>query len=124
VSFFRKDVNSLDVANQFTTNKNKPKTQTFRQNFTTARTRIDTSQRLGMSYIRAVIDNQDPTNNLTVRTEPDAPAIIVPPNSVLIIEDEIHSFIDILPNAVTGIGILSLQTADPNVLRETGFLGL
>lgn len=79
---------------------------------------------MAMSYIKAVIDNQDTTNNLLVRTDPDSVQIIVPPNSVLIIEDEIHSFIQVTPNGVTGGGNFSLTVADPEELRRDGFLGL
>ena len=78
---------------------------------------------MAMNYIKAVIDNQDTTNNLLVRTDPDSVQIIVPPNSVLIIEDEIHSFIQVTPNAVTGAGNFSLTVADPVELRRDGFLG-
>ena len=79
---------------------------------------------MGMVYIKAVVDNQDPTNNLTVRTDVDAQLLIVPPNSVIQIEDEIHEYIEINPNAVTGIGNFSLTLADPRQLRRTGFLGI
>jgi len=85
---------------------------------------IDTLQRMAMSYIKAVIDNQDTTNNLLVRTDPDAAQLTVPPNSVLIIEDEIHSFMQVTPNAVTGAGNFSLTVVDPDELRREGFLGL
>ena len=79
---------------------------------------------MAMSYIKAVIDNQDTTNNVLVRTDPDAEQIILPPNSILIIEDEIHSFLQVTPNAVTGAGNFSLTVADPEELRRDGFLGL
>lgn len=85
---------------------------------------MDTLQRMGMSYIKAIVDNQDPTNNLLVRTDPDSVQLIIPPNSVIVIEDEIHSFIEITPNAVTGIGLFSLTLADPEELRRSGYLGL
>ena len=116
--------NSIDVGNLFRADKNKPRTETFRSNFTTAQFRIDTNSRFGMLWIRAVIDNQDPTNQLTVRTDPNAAVLIVPPNSVIVIEDEIHEYLEINPNAATGIGNFSITLADQNELRKTGFLGL
>jgi len=116
--------NSIDVGNLFRTDKNKPRTETFRDNFTTAQTRIDTNSRFGMIYIRAVIDNQDPTNNITIRTDPQGQLLTIPPNSVLIIENETHSFLEINPNAVTGVGNFSLETAVEDDLRKSGFLGL
>lgn len=116
--------NSVDVANLFRADKNKPRTETFADNFLLAQIRIDTSQRLGMVYIKAVIDNQDVTNNLTVRTEPSGRLITVPPNSVLIIEDEVHEFLEINPDAATGVGNFSLQTAVEDDLRKSGFLGI
>ena len=118
------EIGSIDLVNQFRDNKLKPKTQSFRESFTTAQSRIDVSQRMAMLYIKAVIDNQDATNSLTVRTDPDAAALTVPPNSVIVIEDEIHSYIEINPNAVTGMGNFSLTLADPVQLRRDGFLGV
>jgi len=115
---------SIDVASQFRDQSTKPKTQSFRDNFTTSQSRIDVGQRMGMVYIKAVIDNQDPTNNLTVRTDPNAAALTVPPNSVIVIEDEIHEYLEINPNATTGVGNFSITLADPNELRRGGFLGL
>ena len=124
MSFFSQKSGSIDIANNFRADKNKPKAQAFREAFTTAVVQIDTLQRMSMNYIRAVIDNQDTTNNLLVRTDPDSAQIIVPPNSIIIIEDEIHSFLQVTPNAVTGAGNFSLTVADPEELRREGFLGL
>lgn len=124
ISFFQKPEGSIDVASQFRDQTTKPKTQSFRDNFTTAQTRIDVGQRMGMVFIKAVIDNQDPTNALTVRTDPQAAALTVPPNSVIVIEDEMHEYIEINPNGTTGVGNYSLTLADPNELRRGGFLGL
>jgi len=115
---------SIDRAAQFKADTTKPKTQSFRDSWTLSQNRIDVGQRMGMVYIKAVIDNQDPTNNLTVRTDPQAAVLIVPPNSVIVIEDEIHEYLEINPNAVTGVGNYSLTLADPNELRLGGFLGL
>jgi len=116
--------NSIDVANLFRVDKNKPRTESFRDNFTVTQIRISTVQRLGMVYIKAVIDNQDPTNNITIRTDPQGALLTIPPNSVLIIEDEVHDFLEINPNAVTGVGNFSLSTAVEDDLRKSGFLGL
>jgi len=115
---------SIDVAAQFRDQNTKPKTQSFRDSWLLAQVRIDVGQRMGMVYIKAVIDNQDTANNLTVRTDPNAAALIVPPNSVIVIEDEVHEYLEINPNAATGIGNFSITLADPNELRRTGFLGL
>jgi len=122
---FFKDGNfgSIDQANQFRADTTKPKTQAFRDNFTTAQIRIDVSQRMGMRYIKLVIDNQDTTNNLLFRTDPDAAQLTVPPNSVVIVEDEIHDYLEINPNGVTGVGNFSMTLADPLELRAKGFLG-
>jgi len=114
---------SIDTQNQFRADTTKPKTQAFRDNFTTTQIRIDVSQRMAMRYIKLVIDNQDPTNNLQFRTDPDAQQLIIPPNSVVIVEDEIHEYLEINPNAVTGVGNFSMTLADPMELRAKGFLG-
>ena len=123
MSLFQQRFNSIDVAHLFRADKNKPRAFAFRDNFTTAQARIDVAQRMGLRYIKAVIDNQDTTNNLTVRTDPDAALLTVPPNSVIIIEDEIHDYIEINPNGATGVGNFSLTLADPIELRQSGFLG-
>jgi len=116
--------NSIDAMNLYRSDKNKPRIETFRDNFTTAQIRISTAQRFGMVYIRAVIDNQDPTNNVTIRTDPQGALLTIPPNSVLELVDEIHDFLEINPNAVTGVGNFSLSTAVEDDLRKSGFLGL
>jgi len=116
--------NSIDAMNLYRSDKNKPRIETFRDNFTTAQIRISTAQRFGMVYIRAIIDNQDPTNNVTIRTDPQGALLTIPPNSVLEIVDEIHDFLEINPNAVTGVGNFSLSTAVEDDLRKSGFLGL
>jgi len=121
--FNRGGFGSIDTQNQFRADKTKPKTQSFRDNFTTAQVRIDVSQRMGMRYIKLVIDNQDVTNNLFFRTDPDAQQLTIPPNSVVIVEDEIHDFLEINPNAGTGVGNFSMTLADPLELRAEGFLG-
>jgi len=91
MSFFNNgNFGSIDTKAQFRADTTKPKTQAFRDNFTTAQVRIDVSQRMGMRYIRLVIDNQDNANNCLFRTDPDAAQLIIPPNSVIVIEDEIH----------------------------------
>jgi len=124
LAFFKSgNFGSIDVENQFRADTTKPKTQAFRDNFTTAQVRIDVSQRMGMRYIKLVIDNQDVTNQLQFRTDPDAQQLIVPPNSVVVIEDEIHDYLEINPNAVTGVGNFSMTLADPMELRAKGFLG-
>jgi len=114
---------SIDTANQFRADTTKPKTQAFRDNFTTAQIRIDTAQRMAMRYIKLVIDNQDPTNSLQFRTDPDAQQLTVPANSVVIVEDEIHDYLEINPNGATGVGNFSMTLADPMELRAKGFLG-
>jgi len=116
--------NSIDAMNLYRSDKNKPRIETFRDNFTTAQLRISTAQRFGMVYIRAVIDNQDPTNNVTIRTDPQGQLLTIPPNSILDIVDEIHDFLEINPNGVTGVGNFSLSTAVEDDLRKSGFLGL
>jgi len=116
--------NSIDVTNLYRSDKNKPRIETFRDNFNTAQIRISTAQRFGMVYIRAIIDNQDPSNNVTIRTDPQGALLTIPPNSVLEIVDEIHDFLEINPDGVTGVGNFSLSTAVEDDLRKSGFLGL
>lgn len=88
----------------FSSNVTKPKTTPFSFDFTTAQIKRETLQEFGMYVINIIITNDDPTNVVTLRLEPGAPLITIPPNSVAEISDEIHSYIEVNPNAVTGTG--------------------
>jgi len=106
----------------FTGNKERPKVQTFRQTLSTAVFRRDFLQNLGFYIVEISYDNQDPTNAATIRTDPNAPIVTVPPNSVGRFVDEIHSFVEVTPNATTGVGELTISLATPEELRRKGFL--
>jgi len=110
------------MAMEFSPDKNKPKTIPFVQLVTITQFRDDFLQRTNKYIIKIVYDNQDPTNNATIRTVPSGILQTIPPNSLGIIEDEIHAFIEVNPNAVTGSGILTLTLADPDELRKLGLL--
>jgi len=106
----------------FTIDRQKPKTIPFKQLIALAQIRDDFLQRTGLYIVEITIDNQDPTNDLTFRTVPSGILETVPPNSLAIVEDEIHSFIEINPNVLTGSGILSLALAEPSELRRLGLI--
>ena len=107
---------------EFAADTNKPKTSPFLELIATTQFRDDFLQRVGKYIIKIVYDNQDPTNNATIRTVPSGILQTVPPNSLGVIEDEIHSFVEINPNAITGLGILTLTLAEPAELRRLGLL--
>ena len=73
--------------------------------------RIETLQRFGLHIVEALIDNQDVTNNLTVRKVPSGILATIPPNSLGRIRDEVFSFIEINPDVATGAGVLTLSLA-------------
>jgi len=106
----------------FTGDTQRPRVQTFRQTITTAQFRRDFLQNLGFYIIEIAYDNQDPTNNATIRTDPNAAIVTIPPNSVGRFVDEIHSFVEVNPDGVTGAGELTLSLATPEELRKKGFL--
>jgi len=106
----------------FTGDKQRPKVQTFRRTIGLVAFRRDFLQNLGFYIVEISYDNQDPTNLATIRTDPNAAIVTVPPNSVGRFIDEIHSFVEVTPNAVTGAGELTLSLATPDELRRKGFL--
>lgn len=84
--------------------------------------RNDFLQNVGKYIIKIVYDNQDATNNATIRTVPGGILQTVPPNSLGVIDDEIHEFVEVNPNGVTGAGVLTLTLADPEELRRVGLI--
>jgi len=106
----------------FTADKQKPHTIPFVQIITTTQFRDDFLQRVAQYIIKIVYDNQDPANNATIRTVPSGILQTIPPNSLAVIEDEIHSFVELNPDPVTGTGVLTLTLAEPDELRKFGFL--
>ena len=70
------------------------------------------------------IDNQDPTNNLTFfKNGRGGRALIVPPNSIALIKDEILSGVRVVPDGTTGAGTLSADLANHKTLKQDGFIG-
>jgi len=100
----------------------KPKTTSRMVLIGVAQIRIETLQRFGLNIIEALIDNQDATNNLTVRKVPSGILATIPPNSLGRIRDEVFSFIEINPNAVTGAGVLTLSLATNAELKRVGLI--
>jgi len=75
-----------------------------------------------LKIIQITLDNQDSTNPITFRTEPSGTLKTVPQNSLGVVTDEQHDFIEVNPNAVTGDAILTLQLATPEELRRLKLL--
>lgn len=64
------------------------------------------------------IVNDDGVNNLQYRTQsPSSPLRTVPPNSEDTF-DEWTSFLQIIPNAVTGAGLLELDLVEPKDAKQ------
>jgi len=106
----------------FSDDKNKPKTLTEDIQFTTSVVRLSPGDQRGMMGIRATIDNQDPTNNLTfTKNGVGGTSYIIPPNSIGVIEGELIKSITVTPNATTGVGLLSMDMTTLKILKDGGF---
>jgi len=103
-------------------NKSQPKTTSRLVLIGTAQIRIETLQRFGLNIMEALIDNQDVTNNITVRKVPSGVLETVPPNSLGRIRDEVFSFIEINPDATTGAGVLTLKLVSTDELKRVGLI--
>jgi len=78
--------------------------------FTTAQELHDSLQEFGGYYLNIRIKNNDIINSLTYRTDqPGAPLITVDPLSDETILLSWGSFIQVIPNAVTGSGSLEID---------------
>lgn len=64
----------------------------------------DFLQELGLHMVELRITNNDNTNPVTFRVEPFGTLQTIPPNTAGTLRDEIHSFLQIIPNAITGSG--------------------
>ncbi len=106
----------------FTTDLQRPKSIPFVQIIGITQFRDDFLQRVAKYIVQITIDNQDPTNSLTFRTVPSGILLTIPANSLGIVENEIHEFIEVNPNAVTGNAILTIALADPEELRKLGLI--
>jgi len=100
----------------------KPKTTSRMVLIGTTQIRIESLQRFGLNIIEALIDNQDATNNITVRKVPSGVLATIPPNSLGRIRDEVFSFIEINPDAATGTGVLTLSLATTAELKRVGLI--
>jgi len=110
------------MSQEFTSDKQKPKTIPRTVLVGVAQIRIETLQEFGLNIIEAAYDNQDSTNPATLRKVPSGVLITVPANAIGVIENEIFSFIEVNPDAVTGSGVLTLTLATTKELKSKGFL--
>jgi hypothetical protein len=106
----------------FSPQQTKPKTQPLPIEFTTSQVIVDTLQKYFMRYIELVITNNDPTNSLTFRVEPQGSLMTVPPNSQGQLIDEIHNYLEINPNGATGTGLVVAQLAETTELQRLGLV--
>lgn len=102
--------------------KSRPKTTSRLVLIGTAQIRIETLQRFGLNIVEALIDNQDSSNDITVRKAPSGILATIPPNSLGRIRDEVFSFIEINPDAASGAGVLTLQLATTEELKRVGLI--
>lgn len=88
--------------------------------FTTLTITRDFLQELGLQMVLLTIDNNDGTNPLQFRVEPFGQLRTIPINTRGTLTDEVHSFLQIIPNAVTGNGIAYAYLAPTKELTEAG----
>jgi len=102
----------------FKTDLQRPKSIPFTQIIGTAQFRDDFLQRVGKYIIQITIDNQDALNAVTFRTVPSGILLTIPPNALGVVDNEIHEFIEVNPDPVSGNAILTVALADPEELRR------
>jgi len=91
--------------------------------FTTGVITRDFLQELGMQMVRLEINNRDALADVLVRTEPfQEPPERIPPNTRGELTDEVHSFLQITPNAVSGIGDAFAYVAPTAELVRMGLI--
>jgi len=111
------------LSQEFTSDKGRPRVESFSQTFTTSVVNFFPAQTRGKVAIRAIIDNQDPTNSLTfVKNGRGGTVFTLPPNSLAIIDNEILEGLVITPDGTTGVGQLTADLAIRNDLIINGFL--
>ena len=88
----------------FSDQENKPRTVKIPISFTTVQVTREFLLQFGLRMVRLVINNRDAAAQLTFRVEPSGTLEIIPPSTRGELTDEKHSFLEINPNAVTGIG--------------------
>jgi len=67
-------------------------------------------------------DNQDNSNDAQLRAVEDETFNDVPPASLGHIFNEVRKYVEIIPNATTGKGILTLALATGAELKKVGLL--
>jgi len=110
------------MSTQFADDTTKPKTVPFTETITTAFFQIDFLKQHNMYAIEVLYDNQDATNEAILRTVPQGTPIPVPANSLGRIRDELRSYVEVRPDAVTGAGLLTCKLATSAELKRLGLI--
>lgn len=77
---------------------------------------------LGLHYVLMTIDNNDAINILQFRTEEFGTLQTIPIQTRGTLTDEIHHFLQIIPNAVTGTGLVTVYLAPIEEIRRLGLV--
>lgn len=88
----------------------------------TAQIRRDFLQELGMHMVKLQIDNLDALNPLTFRVEPFGTLETIPISTRGDLIDEIHHFLEINPDAVSGTGNAFVFLAPIEELQKKGLI--
>jgi len=107
----------------FTNSNTRPRVESFSDTFTTTVVNFFPAIDKGLKCIRIVIDNQDPTNEITfTKNGRGGTVFTLPPNSLAIIENEVLDGVRIIPDATTGLGQFSADLVSVEALLKGGFL--
>ncbi len=90
--------------------------------FTTAQILRDFLKEFGMQLVLLIINNRDVVNELTFRLEPSGILERIPAATRGTVTDEVHSFLEVNPDGVTGLGEIIAFVSPTKELLRLGLL--
>ncbi len=90
--------------------------------FTTIEIFRDFLKQMGMQMVLLIINNRDVVNELTFRLEPSGIVERIPASTRGTITDEIHNFLQVTPDPVTGVGEIIAFVAPTKELLRLGLI--
>lgn len=90
--------------------------------FTTTEIFRDFLLEFGMQMVLLIINNRDTTNELTFRLEPSGIIERIPVSTKGTLTDEIHNFLQVTPDPVTGLGEFFAYVAPTKEILRLGLI--
>jgi len=106
----------------FADQTNKIRTLKITIPFTTVEIFRDFLQEFGMQMVLLIINNRDVVNEVTFRTEQNAILERIPASTRGTVTDEIHHFLQVTPDGVTGLGEITAFIAPTKELLRLGLI--